>query len=107
MEMINGIKVDNPEELKKAGFDTKRVARSLVNIFTDMIFKHGFVHCDAHPGNILIRKNPRGNNPKEDFQIVLLDHGLYRSLTPEFMNSFANLWISLVKFDRQNVEKYA
>lgn len=47
-----------------------------------MIFKHGFVHCDAHPGNILIRKHPRGYDPKQHYQIVLLDHGLYRNLKP-------------------------
>ena len=47
-----------------------------------MIFKHGFVHCDAHPGNILIRQHPRGYDPKLHYQIVLLDHGLYRNLSP-------------------------
>lgn len=30
-----------------------------------MIFKYRFVHCDAHPGNIFIRRKPksRNNNP--------------------------------------------
>ena len=49
-----------------------------------MIFKHGFVHCDAHPGNIFIRRKPRTKynnyNGSNDYQIVLLDHGLYRTL---------------------------
>lgn len=44
-----------------------------------MIFKFGFVHCDAHPGNILVRRKPKSN--PLDYQIVLLDHGLYRSLS--------------------------
>ena len=56
------------------GLDPHIVAKNLINIFSTMIFKHGFVHCDAHPGNILVRKakNSLGH------QIVLLDHGLYR-----------------------------
>ncbi len=66
-----------------------------------MIFKHGFVHCDAHPGNILVRKNPRRKN---DFQIVLLDHGLYRVLEKQFVQDFSNFWISLIKFDRKSLE---
>jgi aarF domain-containing kinase len=37
-----------------------------------MIFTNGFVHCDPHPGNLLI--NPLPN--KNDFEIVLLDHGI-------------------------------
>lgn len=72
-----------------------------MNIFADMIFKYGFVHCDAHPGNILIRKHPRGTDPKLHYQIVLLDHGLYRSLTPEFINHFSRFWVSLVKSDKK------
>lgn len=53
----------------------------MVKIFADMIFKFGFVHCDAHPGNILVRKKPKAR----DYQIVLLDHGLYRSLDKQFI----------------------
>ena len=50
-----------------------------------MIFTNGFVHCDPHPGNVLIRPlnkatNQSGSNKNanNDFEIVLLDHGLYQ-----------------------------
>ena len=38
-----------------------------------MIFVHGYVHCDPHPGNVLVNKTKQGNT-----EIVLLDHGLYQ-----------------------------
>ena len=38
-----------------------------------MIFVQGYVHCDPHPGNILISKSENSKN----IQLVLLDHGLY------------------------------
>lgn len=38
-----------------------------------MIFVYGYVHCDPHPGNILVRLNKK---TKQE-EIVLLDHGLY------------------------------
>lgn len=60
MEFINGIKINQQEKLLEAGIDTKKVADNLIDIFTTMIFKYGFVHCDAHPGNILIR--PKNNS---------------------------------------------
>ncbi len=30
-----------------------------------MIFRYNFVHCDAHPGNILVRRKPpvKSKNP--------------------------------------------
>lgn len=76
---MQGIKVNQIEEMKKGGINTKLVGKNLLDIFTTMIFKHGFVHCDAHPGNFLIR--PKNNSLGHE--IVLLDHGLYRSLQSE------------------------
>ena len=58
MEYINGPKISEPEKIEKMGIDKKKVAKNLINIFSTMIFKHGYVHCDAHPGNLLIRKKP-------------------------------------------------
>jgi aarF domain-containing kinase len=42
-----------------------------------MIFINGFVHCDPHPGNVLINAITEGKK-ENDFEIVLLDHGLYQ-----------------------------
>lgn len=72
----------------------------MIRIFADMIFKHGFVHCDAHPGNILVRRKPKNKN---QYQIVLLDHGLYRVLDKQFVKDFSKFWISLIKFDKKNL----
>ena len=44
----------------------------LGRIYSEMIFKHGYVHSDPHPGNIFVRLTPDGNE-----EIILLDHGLY------------------------------
>lgn len=92
MEYVEGIKVNQAELMKMKGIDTKLVAKNLLNIFTTMIFKHGFVHCDAHPGNFLIRSK----NNSVGHEIVLLDHGLYRSLRPETIYNFSGLFLSLM-----------
>ena len=44
----------------------------LGKLYSEMIFVKGYVHCDPHPGNVLVHKSD-----KEGTQIVLLDHGLY------------------------------
>ena len=40
-----------------------------------MIFVNGLIHCDPHPGNILVRRSDSNRNKCE---VVLLDHGLYQ-----------------------------
>jgi len=45
-----------------------------------MIFTHGFVHCDPHPGNVLInplKPSLENKDKNSEFEIVLIDHGLY------------------------------
>ena len=31
-----------------------QVAKALMDVFAEMIFVHGFVHGDPHPGNVLV-----------------------------------------------------
>lgn len=68
-----------------------------------MIFKHGFIHCDAHPGNILVRN--KDNYLKHE--IVLLDHGLYRTVDKDFVKNFSGLWLSLIESNPEKVKHYA
>ena len=42
-------------------------------MYSEMIFMRGFIHCDPHAGNVLVRPGRDGTA-----QIVLLDHGLYK-----------------------------
>ena len=51
-----------------------QVTQKLGKLYSEMIFQQGFVHCDPHPGNILVR---RADNGSKSLEIVLLDHGLY------------------------------
>lgn len=85
------------------GIDPVKCAKNLITIFTTMIFKFGFIHCDAHPGNIFVRnaKNDQGH------EIVLLDHGLYRTVDKEFVKNFSGLWLSLLESSASKVKKYS
>ena len=62
MEYIEGVKINEIDKLKQMFGEPKLASDILVDVFAQMIFKHGHVHCDAHPGNILVRPNP--SNPK-------------------------------------------
>jgi len=58
------------------------------------------VHCDPHPGNLLVRKN--NNN---EFELVILDHGMYRRLNRTFRRNFCELFSALVLRDRETVRE--
>jgi ubiquinone biosynthesis protein len=54
MEMLEGIKIAEPERLRVQGHDLSEVARRGAGVFLEMIFRDGFYHADPHPGNILV-----------------------------------------------------
>jgi len=70
--------VTDKKSLQKMNINLNELSYTLSRAFSEMIFVHGFVHCDPHPGNILIR--PIQHKGVQKVQIVLLDHGLYRLL---------------------------
>lgn len=59
------------------------------------------------PGNVFIRpaKNPK--HSKHNFDLVLLDHGLYRELSEDLRSNYAHLWTALIKADEEGIEKYS
>ncbi|KAI9248853.1 ABC1 family-domain-containing protein [Phascolomyces articulosus] len=105
MEYICGTRIDDLEYMKKHHIDPSAVSTELISIFSQMMFLHGFVHCDPHPGNIMIRANENSDTGR-NFDIVLLDHGVYRTLSKELRVNYAHLWTSLIEGDEDGIERY-
>uniref|UniRef100_A0A0E0J302 ABC1 atypical kinase-like domain-containing protein n=1 Tax=Oryza nivara TaxID=4536 RepID=A0A0E0J302_ORYNI len=98
MEFCSGYKVDNLNSLRKADISPTKVAKALIELFGEMIFVHGFVHGDPHPGNILV--SPQGQGK---FSLVLLDHGIYKELDQKFRLDYCQLWKALILLDSQKI----
>lgn len=47
-------------------------------------------------GNLLIRPAPPGSKSPYNFEIVLLDHGLYFDIDPQLRVNYGKLWLSLI-----------
>ncbi|KEP65251.1 UNVERIFIED_CONTAM: ABC1 family protein [Hammondia hammondi] len=60
MEFVRGLKVTDPPEAveRELGVNQEDIARLVMRVFADMLFVHGFVHCDPHPGNLFVRVMP-------------------------------------------------
>ncbi|KAL0015051.1 hypothetical protein SO802_002120 [Lithocarpus litseifolius] len=100
MEFCRGHKVDDVEFLKEMGINPIKVAKALMEVFAEMIFIHGFIHGDPHPGNILV--SPEGQN---GFCLVLLDHGIYRQLDEGFRIDYCELWKALILLDANKIQQ--
>ncbi|XAR73606.1 Cadmium-transporting ATPase [Bertholletia excelsa] len=100
MQFCKGCKVDDLESMKKMGINPIKVAKALVEVFAQMIFVHGFLHGDPHPGNILV--SPNGPN---EFCLVLLDHGIYKQLDEGFRLEYCQLWKALIILDSNKIQQ--
>ena len=47
-------------------------------------------------GNLLIRPSPSSSKSPYNFEVVLLDHGLYFDLDTALRINYSKLWLSLI-----------
>ncbi|KAG7177031.1 uncharacterized aarF domain-containing protein kinase 5-like isoform X3 [Homarus americanus] len=99
-EFIHGHKVNDVVNIKKDGMSLEDVDEKLINAFAEQIFHTGFVHADPHPGNVLIRRSPRGGA-----EIVILDHGLYQNLPTSVRQPLCRLWKAIVLGDHEKMKE--
>ena len=104
MSFEEGVYINDLQAMRKRGLDFTEVARTISSVFCEQVYRHGFVHCDPHPHNVLVRKNP--NKPGNKAQIVLLDHGLYRELSTEFRKNYCRLWRGILLGDEIAIREY-
>ena len=95
MDFMEGDRLDKTDAMEKLGLNRKDVAKSVLGVFSHMVFLHGFCHCDPHPGNLLLRKSKLDGKP----ELVVLDHGMYRRVENHFRYNFCLLWKALVTRD--------
>lgn len=99
MEFEEGFKATDTDAIEKAGLKKHDVAKLISSIFSSQVFLSAFVHCDPHPANVLLRANKKGKP-----EVVLVDHGLYRELDPDFQLRYSKLWKSLMLADLHGIK---
>lgn len=90
MERIDGVNLENKQQLRAAGFDLEEIARHGAELYLEMIFQHGFYHADPHPGNIMLLP---GN------VIGLLDFGMVGRLDERLREDIEEMLLAIVNQD--------
>jgi ubiquinone biosynthesis protein len=93
MEFVDAL---NEEDLLAHGVDVHRVVATGMRCVCRMIFSHGFVHADLHPGNMRFEHGGR---------IVLFDLGLVGELNDEDRLTNARLLFAFATGDGRTVAR--
>ncbi len=90
MEHIDGIKMDQVEEIRAAGLDPREVAMIGLRSFSKQLMEFGYFHADPHPGNTIVMYDGR---------VSLVDFGIIGYLDEETMRQIANLFLGYAEHD--------
>lgn len=108
MEFMDGAQINDVTSIKRLGLPPHEVAKLVSETFAEMMFKHGFVHCDPHAANLLVRPLPSSRKSilgKRKPQLILLDHGLYKELDFQTRTNYAALWKALIFADAKAIKE--
>jgi len=115
MHYVAGAKVNDVEYVESHHMDPVGVGADLSAVWARMIFETGTVHCDPHPGNVLVTDDEAVSvgwwgwltGAKAPHRLVLLDHGLYRRLDTAFRENYCRLWAAMVLMDSDEITRVA
>ena len=90
MEHIDGIKMDQVDEIKANGIDPKEIAMIGLRSFSRQLMDFGLFHADPHPGNTIVMYDGR---------VSLVDFGITGYLDEETMLQIANIFWGYAEHD--------
>ncbi|WP_284141802.1 MULTISPECIES: AarF/ABC1/UbiB kinase family protein [unclassified Virgibacillus] len=96
MEHIEGVKLNDIEELDERGYDKAIIAERFSDAILHQIFKDGFFHADPHTGNLLALPGEK---------IALLDFGMVGRLSSDMQTHFASLIIAMIRQKPESIIK--
>lgn len=97
MDLISGVKLDDPVALEKAGINKKHLAGNGVNALLRQVFVEGFFHADPHPGNYFAL-------PGSVFAFI--DYGMVGRLSTRDRRELAAFFISFLSQDSESAIKH-
>ena len=90
MEFIDGIRIDDLERLRAAGFDLEAIARKGSDALFKMILMDGFFHADPHPGNLFVLSDGR---------LSFIDFGIVGRVRGDLLQACGDTFVALIKRD--------
>jgi predicted unusual protein kinase regulating ubiquinone biosynthesis (AarF/ABC1/UbiB family) len=109
LERVNGIKINNYDELEAAGISRALVAQKVFKVYLKQVFEDGFFHADPHPGNLYVR--PKGEKSTDgtprDFELIFIDFGMVGHISEKTRALLRRMVIATVQRDYPELVRLA
>ncbi|MDX2176522.1 MAG: AarF/UbiB family protein [Candidatus Sumerlaeia bacterium] len=89
-DFVEGVRIDDREGVAALGVDPRGLLQTLTEIYLQMALRHGFVHADPHPGNLLVCEGGR---------IAILDYGMAVDIDAETRKEMLRIVFHVVRED--------
>lgn len=95
LERLEGIQFNEPDRLRRAGYDLSSIARTALEAYLKQIFVDGFYHADPHPANLMVVGT----------QIGFMDFGTAGYLTPNQKDLLSDMFLQLLDQDAGGIAR--
>ena len=90
MEYVPGTKISELEDIDALGLDRTELARTLQQVYLQMIVEDGVFHADPHPGNLAVQ---------EDGTVVFYDFGMSGRVDPFIQGKIIDFYMAIARQD--------
>ena len=96
MEYVPGIKISDIEEIERQGIDRAVLAKRSSDAYMTQLCRHGFFHCDPHPGNLAC-------DGEEGGRLIFYDFGMMDYIPDNIRRGFVKLTFGVYENDAKSV----
>mmetsp|Transcript_17062 Transcript_17062/g.28628 ORF Transcript_17062/g.28628 Transcript_17062/m.28628 type:complete len:697 (+) Transcript_17062:147-2237(+) len=92
MEYVPGVKINDISKIEEQGIDRELLSKRSAESYLTQICRHGFFHCDPHPGNLAC-------DAEEGGRLIYYDFGMMDELKPPVRKGLVDLIFSIYEND--------